>query len=79
MQAPTYKFDGKIASQGMHDRWFADLIDFTAAPSGGGKRKGLKRDKGWRHLYTSRAGRVQQISVDGSYYIKDATSCSEGF
>ena len=25
VQAPTYKFDGKIASRGMHDRWFAGL------------------------------------------------------
>ena len=41
VQAPTYKFDGKIASRGMHDRWFADLIDFTAAPSDRGKRTGL--------------------------------------
>ena len=41
VQAPTYKFDGKIASHGMHDRWFADLIDFTAAPSDRGKRTGL--------------------------------------
>ena len=38
VQAPTYKFDGKIASQGLNDRWFADLIDFTAAPSDGGKQ-----------------------------------------
>ena len=32
VQAPTCKFDGKIASQGLNGRWFADLIDSTAAP-----------------------------------------------
>ena len=31
--APTYKFDGKIAAADLNHRWFADLIDFTAAPS----------------------------------------------
>tara|TARA_B100000497_G_C7649148_1_gene390448 strand:+ start:73 stop:1449 length:1377 start_codon:yes stop_codon:yes gene_type:complete len=41
VQAPRYKFDGKIAAHGMHDRWFCDLIDFTAAPSDRGKRTGL--------------------------------------
>ena len=41
VQVPTYRFDGKIASHGMHDRWLADLIDFTAAPSDRGKRTGL--------------------------------------
>ena len=41
VQAPTYKFDGKIAAHGIHDRWFTDLIDFTAAPSDRGKRTGL--------------------------------------
>ena len=41
VQAPAYKFDGKIAARGMHDRWFCDLIDFTAAPSDRGKRTGL--------------------------------------
>ena len=41
VQAPAYKFGGKIAAHGMHDRWFCDLIDFTAAPSDRGKRTGL--------------------------------------
>ena len=45
VQAPTYKFDGKIAAHGMHDRWFCDLIDFTAAPSDRGKRTGLGQTK----------------------------------
>ena len=34
VQAPTYKFQGKIAApNGLYSRFFADLIDFTAAPS----------------------------------------------
>ena len=41
VQAPAYKFDGKIAAHGINDRWFCDLIDFTAAPSDRGKRTGL--------------------------------------
>ena len=32
-QAPNYKFDGKIAVADINSRWFADLIDFTTAPS----------------------------------------------
>ena len=50
VQAPTYKFDGKIASRGMHDRWFADLIDFTAAPSDRGKRTGLSETEDGEQL-----------------------------
>lgn len=38
VQASGYRFNGKIASAGLDDRWFADLIDFTAAPSDGGRR-----------------------------------------
>ena len=45
VQAPTYGFDGKIAAHGLHDRWFCDLIDFTAAPSDRGKRVGLGETK----------------------------------
>ena len=45
VQAPAYKFDGKIAAHGMHDRWFCDLVDFTAAPSDRGKRTGLGETK----------------------------------
>ena len=33
VQAPTYRCDGKIAAADLNSRWFADLIDFTAAPS----------------------------------------------
>ena len=33
VQAPAYKFEGKIAAHGTHDKWFCDLVDFTAAPS----------------------------------------------
>ena len=40
VQAPRYKFDGKIAADGINDRWFCDLIDFTAAPTDGGKSVG---------------------------------------
>ena len=45
VQAPTYTFDGKIAAHGINDRWFCDLIDFTAAPSDRGKRTGLGETK----------------------------------
>ena len=45
VQAPAYKFDGKIAAHGINDRWFCDLIDFTAAPSDRGKRTGLEETK----------------------------------
>ena len=45
VQAPAYKFDGKIAAHGINDRWFCDLIDFTAAPSDKGKRTGLGETK----------------------------------
>jgi hypothetical protein len=45
VQAPTYKFDGKIASRDINDRWFCDLVDFTAAPSDRGKRTGLEETK----------------------------------
>ena len=38
VQGPTYKFNGKIASSGLDERWFIDLIDFTSAPSDGGKK-----------------------------------------
>ena len=45
VRAPTYKFDGKIAAHDINDRWFCDLIDFTAAPSDRGKRVGLDETK----------------------------------
>jgi len=45
VQAPVYTFDGKIAAHGIDDRWFCDLIDFTAAPSDRGKRTGLGETK----------------------------------
>ena len=38
VQAPPYKFNGKIAANDLDDRWFMDLIDFTATPSDGGKK-----------------------------------------
>ena len=41
VQAPRYGFTGKIAAHDINDRWFADLIDFTAAPSDGGEKVGL--------------------------------------
>ena len=43
VQAPAYKFQGKIPSHDLNARWFADLIDFTAAPSDRGKKTGLKK------------------------------------
>ena len=33
VQAPVYKFAGKIAARGINDKWICDLIDFTATPS----------------------------------------------
>ena len=41
MQAPRYCFTGKIAAHDINNRWFADLIDFTSAPSDGGEKVGL--------------------------------------
>ena len=45
MQAPGYRYDGQIAAGGIGDRWFVDLIDFTAAPSDGGNKTPLRRTK----------------------------------
>ena len=43
VQAPRYQFRGKIAASRLHSRWFADLIDFSAAPSASaGKDVGLR-------------------------------------
>ena len=43
VQSPHYKFNGKIAASRLHSRWFADLIDFSAAPSASaGKDVGLR-------------------------------------
>ena len=42
IQAPKYKFTGKIAASNLNARLFADLIDFTAAPTDGGKKVGLE-------------------------------------
>ena len=43
IQAPRYKFDGKIDASDLNSRWFADLVDFTAAPSEDtGKDVGLR-------------------------------------
>jgi len=45
VQAPPYKFQGKIAAHELNDRWFTDLIDFTAAPSDGGQKTALTPTK----------------------------------
>lgn len=45
VQAAAPFFKGKIWSADLNDRWFADLIDFTAAPSDGGKRTPLEATK----------------------------------
>ena len=46
VQAPAYKFQGKIPSHDLNARWFADLIDFSAAPSAGtGKKTVLRTTK----------------------------------
>ena len=50
VQAPRYKFDGKIAAADLNSRWFADLIDFTAAPSDGGQSVGLQPTGGARYV-----------------------------
>ena len=42
VQAPNPLFRGKIWSTDLNDRWFADLVDFTAAPSDGGKKTKLE-------------------------------------
>ena len=58
VQAPAYKFDGKIAAHGMHDRWFCDLVDFTAAPSDG-QTDGVGGNKGGGTIHISSSGCVQ--------------------
>ena len=64
VQAPTYKFDGKIPSQHLNDRWFADLIDFTSTPSDNGKRTGLGRTKdGESYIYIGGARCILQAFV----------------
>ena len=30
VQAPRYKFDGKIAADGINDRWFCDCLLYTS-------------------------------------------------
>lgn len=42
VQAPSYAYTGKVVSRKLNDAFFADLIDFTAVPSDGGKKVGLK-------------------------------------
>ena len=51
VQAPAYKYEGKIASNGLDDRWFIDLIDLTNAPSDGGKKTSLKKHQMANHIY----------------------------
>ena len=34
LMAPRQRYDGRIASSDINERWPADLIDFTARPSG---------------------------------------------
>ena len=31
VQAPSYKFNGRIAAHGINDKWFCDLTNFTTA------------------------------------------------
>ena len=52
VQAPRYQFRGKIAASRLHSRWFADLIDFSAAPSASaGKDVGLRpTESGERYI-----------------------------
>ena len=45
--APTYKYDGKIVSTDINERWVADVIDFTSNP--------LKK---WRKIHSSCAGHL---------------------
>ena len=45
VQAAPPLFKGKIWSSDLNDRWFADLIDFTAAPSDGGAKTSLEATK----------------------------------
>ena len=53
VQAPAYKFDGKIAAHGINDRWFCDLVEFTAAPIDRGNALGWGRQKRARSIYWS--------------------------
>ena len=35
VQKPTTAYNGKIVAKGLDSKWFADMIDFPAAPSAG--------------------------------------------
>ena len=52
VQAPGPVYNGKISSKGQNELWFADLIDFTQAPSISGERYILcVQDVFTRYLY----------------------------
>ena len=39
-----------MAADGINARWFCDLIDFTAAPTDGGKKVGLQPDARFKYI-----------------------------
>ncbi len=72
VQAPAYKFDGKIAARDINGRWFCDLIDFTAAPSDRGEKDGVRGNKRGRGLHNGRPRCFQSFFVDGSIDLQTA-------
>ncbi len=51
VQAAPYRYNGKIAASDLDVRWFMDLIDFTAAPSDGGRKlSGLSTSAGNKYI-----------------------------
>ena len=51
VQAPAYKFDGKIAAHGINDRWFCDLIDFQQLQVIGRKEQGWGKQMRAKSIY----------------------------
>ena len=79
VQAPRYKFNGKIAASRLHSRWFADLIDFSAAPSASaGKDVGLRPTESGGKVYLGGSRRVLQKDLDRGTHQQAAShrSCS---
>ena len=65
IQAPRYTCTGEIAASELNSRWFADLIDFTAAPSEDtGKDVGLRPTASNEKYIFGGAGRIQPFWLD---------------
>ena len=52
VQAPTTSYNGRIVAEKLDDKWFADLIDFSAAPAGSVRYCLAVQDVFSRYLWT---------------------------